>query len=408
MTKPLEGIRIVEFGHVFAGPFATFYLGLLGADVIKIEATGRGDAMRYYGNDRTYHGMAPHFVAANTGKRAISLDLKSAEGKTIAEKLIASADVVIENYRPGSMRRLGLGYEDAKKLRSDIIYCSVSGYGQTGAKRDNAAIDNIVQATSGMMDLNGGGDMPHLTTYTVVDSYTATMAAMSVLTAVLQRQKDGKSQFIDVAMLDSAVTLMASAVGPYLVTGQMPTVSKGRGISNSPGTGLFQTKDGKFVSLGIVQDGQFAGFCKAVGREDLLQNPEYNSTVGRSEHRDVLVPEFVKEVSSRTAAELDKLLNDARLPAGIVRQLDEVVDDPDVRERGLIKPITVPGLPNNENVAVVGLGFQFEHDGPEPSRPAPWCGEHTFEIMQELGYSSEQCAQMRNDGVVEQYGDKSA
>lgn len=403
MAKPLDGIRIIEFGHVFAGPFATFYLALLGADVIKVESTGRGDAMRYYGNDRAFDGMSPHFIAANSGKRAISLNLKSPEGKKVAEELIAGADVVIENYRPGSMRRLGLGYEDAKALRDDIIYCSVSGYGQTGSKRDNAAIDNIVQATSGMMALNGGGEMPHLTSFTVVDSYTATMAAMSILAAVLQRSKDGLSQYIDCAMLDSAVTLMASAAGPFLVSGQMPKVAPGRGISNSPGTGLFKTKDAQYVSLGIVQDGQFQGFCKAVGREDLLENPAYDNMPGRAEHRDVLVSMFEEEVAKRDADELDRLLNGAQLAAGVVRNIDDVVRDEELKARGLIQSVEVTGLPSKENVEVVGLGFRFEHGGPEVPRPAPWSGEHSTEILRELGYDDNACEQLMATGAVEQY-----
>ncbi len=402
MPKALDGVRIVEFGHVFAGPFATFYLASLGAEVIKVEATQGGDAMRYYGNDRRYDGMAPHFIAANAGKKAISIDLKSPEGMEVAKKLIASADVVVENYRPGSMRRLGLGYEQAKELRSDIIYCSVSGYGQTGTDRDNAAIDNIVQATSGMMQLNGGDEDPHLTTFTVVDSYTATLAAMSILTALLQRQKDGMPQYIDVAMRDSAITLMASAAGPLLVTGEMPTVSKGRGISNSPGTGLFKTKDGRFLSLGIVQDGQFRGFCKVLGRDDLLNNPAYETRVGRAENRDYLVGEITKEVAARDADELEKLLNDAQLAAGVVRRLDEVVANGELKERGLIQSMNFPGLPDSEDIEVINIGFKFEHDGPEVTGPAPWKGEHSLAVLEELGYSEDERAKLVETGAIAQ------
>lgn len=401
MPKPLEGVRIADFTHVYAGPFATYFLSLLGAEVIKVEAH-RGDGMRYYGNDPRFAGFSPFFVAANCGKRSITVDLKDPEGIDVAKKLIASSDVVIENFRPGAMRALGLGYDVAKELRSDIIYCSISGYGQTGDKRDNPAIDNIVQATSGMMSINGDAEQAaHMTKFTVIDSYTATMAAFAIVTALLQRNRDGLSQFVDVAMMDSAMTLMASTAGPFLITHEKPKTAVGRGFSNSPGSGLFVGLDGRRIALGVVQDHQFAAFFVAIGREDLRSNPIYKTALGRAEHSDVLRAEIEAEVARRDVEDLEAILISHGVAAGVVRELEDALANPDLRERGAIQSLPIAGFADGI-VEVVGLGFQFEHDGPAISTRPPYIGEHSAEILGELGYSADKAQDILVRGIVGQ------
>lgn len=402
MPRPLEGVRIADFTHVYAGPFATYFLSLLGAEVIKVE-TPRGDGMRYYGNDPRYAGFSPFFIAANCGKRSITIDLKDSSGLEVAKRLVASCDVVIENFRPGAMKRLGLGYETAKQLRPDVIYCSVSGYGQTGDKRDYPAIDNIVQATSGMMSINADPDQTaHMTKYTVVDSYTATMAALAIVTALLQRKQDGLSQLIDVAMMDSAMTLMASTAGPFLVTRERPKTAVGRGFSNSPGSGLFVGLDGRRIALGVVQDHQFVAFFNALGREDLGSNPNYKTALGRAERSEELRAEIEAEVARRDVDELEALLVRNDVSAGVVRNLEEAVADPDLRSRGAIQALPIPGFAGG-SAEVVGLGFQFEHDGPEIKAPPPYIGQHSAEVLAELGYSRGEVDELLVRGAVTQF-----
>src|SRR5262245_20406114 len=192
MARPLEGIRVADFSHVMAGPYASHLLRLLGADVIKIEAPGRGDAMRYYGNDRRYDGMAPAFIAVNAGKKSLVLDMKQPLAQEAARRLVAKSDVLLENFRPGVMARFGLDYAAASALQPRLVYCSVSGYGQDGPRRDWPAIDNIVQATSGMMTLGGvAGDAPMRVGFPVVDTLTGQTAAFAILAALFRRERQG-------------------------------------------------------------------------------------------------------------------------------------------------------------------------------------------------------------------------
>src|SRR5271170_2150706 len=276
--QPLEGIRIADFSHIMAGPYTTHLLRLLGAEVIKIEAPGRGDALRYYGADRAYDGMAPAFIAVNAGKKSLVLDLKNPASVQAARSLIARSDVLVENFRPGVMSRLGLGYEEARAVNEDIIYCSISGYGQTGPLRDWPAIDNIVQATSGMMSLGGGpGDPPMRVGFPVVDTLTGQTAAFAILAALLKRQRGGQGEYIDVAMMDASLAFMASAVVPFLVTGRPMERTGNTGYSGQPTAALFEAADGSLISLGVVQQSQFESLARVLGHEQWLIDPRFTT-----------------------------------------------------------------------------------------------------------------------------------
>src|SRR5277367_5861199 len=276
--QPLEGIRIADFSHIMAGPYATHLLRLLGAEVIKIEAPGRGDAMRNYGSDRSYDGMAPAFIAVNAGKKSVSLDLKNPACTEAVRRLIARSDVLVENFRPGVMSRLGFGYPEARRVKEDIIYCSISGYGQSGPLRDWPAIDNIVQATSGMMSLGGEpGDPPMRVGFPVVDTLTGQTAAFAIMAALVKRERGGRGEHIDVAMMDASLAFMASAVVPFLVTGQPMERTGNTGYSGQPTAALFEAADGSLISLGVVQQSQFESLARVLGQEEWLIDPRFTT-----------------------------------------------------------------------------------------------------------------------------------
>ncbi len=387
--QPLSGIRVADFSHVMAGPYASYLLRLLGAEVIKIEPPGRGDPMRNYGGDRRYDGMAPAFIAANAGKKSIVLDLKNPAQLEVARKIIAQSDVLLENFRPGVMVRLGLGLDAVRALRPDLIYCSVSGYGQSGPLRDWPAIDNIVQATSGMMSLGGEEDGPPTRVgFPVVDTLTGQTAAFAILAALMRRQRGGGGDYIDVAMLDATLAFMTSAVVPYLVTGKALSRTGNVGYSGQPTSAVFTARDGRRISLGVVQQHQFVVLAKLLGREDWLTDARFCDPEKRREHADAMLNEVGSELAKRDAADWEQQMSEAGIPCGMVREVGEAVSLPHLAARNTVLPITIPGLPQREEVHVVNAGFSMSHDGPGVSDPPPRLGEHNDEILRWLGYDA--------------------
>jgi crotonobetainyl-CoA:carnitine CoA-transferase CaiB-like acyl-CoA transferase len=358
--QPLSGIRVADFSHVMAGPYASHLLRLLGAEVIKVEPKGRGDAMRTYGADRRYDGMAPAFIAVNAGKKSIALDLKDGEDAALSRAIVARSDVLLENFRPGVMARLGLGYEAVRELRPDIVYCSVSGYGQSGPLRDWPAIDNIVQATSGMMSLGGDpGDPPMRVGFPLVDTLTGQTAALAILSALLRRERSGGGDYIDVAMLDATVAFMASAVVPFLVTGRALERTGNVGYSGQPTSAVFEAGDGRLVSLGVVQQSQFEALARFLGREDWLDDPRFVTSDLRRQNSVAMQAELRAMLLSRPAAEWELDMSAAGIPCGMVREVGEAASFPHLAERGVKLQTTVAGLPDRENVEIVGTGFRL-------------------------------------------------
>ncbi len=393
--QPLEGIRIADFTHIMAGPYATHLLRLLGAEVIKVESPGRGDAMRNYGSNRAYDGMAPAFIAVNAGKKSLSLDLKHAASVEAARRLIARSDVVVENFRPGVMARLGLGYAAAKALKADIVYCSVSGYGQSGPLRDWPAIDNIVQATSGMMSLGGEpGDPPMRVGFPVVDTLTGQTAAFAILAALLKRQRSGQGEYIDVAMMDASLAFMASAVVPFLVTGQPMERTGNTGYSGQPTAALFEAADGNLISLGVVQQSQFESLARLLGREEWLIDPRFTTPDLRRANASALQASLSDVLRQRPAAVWEQLLSSAGVPCGMVRDVAQASALPHLERRGIKIPLKVPGLPAGNEVEILNAGFLFENDGPNLSDPPPLQGQHTEELLRWLGFDAGQRAEI--------------
>jgi CoA:oxalate CoA-transferase len=391
MSGALHGIQVVDFSHVMAGPYASHLLRLLGAEVIKVEAPGIGDAMRNYGPDRRYDGMAPAFVAVNAGKKSMVLNLKHPPAVEAVRRLIARADVVLENFRPGVMARLGLDYASVRELQPRMVYCSVSGYGQQGPRRDWAAIDNIVQATSGMMSLSGEqGDDPMRVGFPVVDTLTGQTAAFAILAALLRRERTGAGEYIDVAMFDAAIAFMTSAVVPYLVTGRGLARTGNVGYSGQPTSGVFTAADGRQVSLGVVQQAQFEALARLMGRIDWLADPRYATADLRRCHAKEMHDELEALFAARPAAQWEQVLSEAGLPCGMVREVSEAINLDGLVERGIKLPLRVPSLPEREDVAIVNAGFQFSEDSPHIDVPPPRLGAHNEEILESLGFDAAQ------------------
>ena len=378
MKPVLDGIRIADFSHVMAGPYATHLLQLLGAEVIKVEAPERGDAMRYYGSDRRYDGMAPAFIAVNAGKKSMLLDLKHPEDLECARQLVARCDVLVENFRPGVMQRLGLGYAEARQLNPGIVYCSVSGYGQSGPRRDWPAIDNIVQATSGMMSLSGDIDAPPARVgFPVVDTLTGQTAAFAILSALFRKQRTGEGDYLDVAMFDATVAFMASAVVPYMVTGRALERTGNTGYSGQPTSALFLTRDGRHISLGVVQQHHFELLARHLGRADWLLDTRFANPDLRRLHAPAMQAQLAAELLKRDAVDWEASLSAAGVPCGMVREISEALELPELANRNLCRPLNVAGLPGREEVGVLGPGFVSDAVDPAPLDPPPRLGEHT-------------------------------
>jgi CoA:oxalate CoA-transferase len=393
--QPLEGIRIADFTHIMAGPYATHLLRLLGAEVIKVESPGRGDAMRNYGSDRAYDGMAPAFIAVNAGKKSLSLDLKHAASVEAARRLISRSDVVVENFRPGVMARLGLGYAEAKALKPDIVYCSVSGYGQSGPLRDWPAIDNIVQATSGMMSLGGEpGDPPMRVGFPVVDTLTGQTAAFAILAALLKRQRSGQGEYIDVAMMDASLAFMASAVVPFLVTGRPMERTGNTGYSGQPTAAMFECADGNLISLGVVQQSQFESLARLLGQDEWLVDPRFATPDFRRANTAALQALLSAVLRQRPAEVWEQLLSSAGVPCGMVRDVAQASALPHLEQRGIKIPLKVPGLPVSDDIEILNAGFLFANDGPTLNDPPPVQGQHTEELLRWLEFDAGQRAEI--------------
>lgn len=390
--QPLEGIRVADFTHIMAGPYATHLLRLLGATVIKVESPAGGDAFRNYGTDPAYRGMSPAFIAVNAGKQSVALDLKDPAAQDAARRLIATADVVVENFRPGVMTRFGLGYEQARALKPDVIFCSVSGFGQSGPMRDWPAIDNIVQASSGMMALSGEpGDPPVRVGFPVVDTLTGQTAAFAILAALLRRDRGGGGEYIDVAMLDASLAFMAAAVVPFLVTGKAQERTGNTGYSGQPTASMFEAADGKLLSLGVVQQSQFVSLARVLGRPGWLTDARFADLEQRRLHGEALKGLLAAEFRRRPAEAWEQLLSGAGVPCGMVRSPPEAVQLPQLAGRGLKLPLRVPGLPQPD-VEILNAGFLFSHDGPHVAEPPPRLGQHTHDVLASLGLDDQAIA----------------
>ncbi len=398
MAQAFTGIRIVDFTQVLAGPFATQQLALLGADVIKIEEPVSGDQTRGLWNDSADNaGMSPSFMSCNLGKRSLTLNLKAPEAQDIVYALVKDADVVVENFRAGVMDKLGFGYDALRALKPDLVYCSVSGYGQTGPKAGVPAYDGAIQADSGMMAITGHPETgPTRTGYMPVDMGTALNTAFAISAALYRRLATGEGQRLDVAMMDTAVVLQTPQVSNYLVNGKLPELFGNRSPTGQPTANSFQTADG-YMNVLALKEAQATALFTAIGRADVLKDERFATAPARMSHYDETYALIAEVLKTQPTAHWLEVFSAATVPAASIRAYPEVIADPQFEHRDTFIPF--PGA-GDDGVRLVRAGYGTNADGPETDRPPPRKGEHTAEVLSELGYDDAAITALQDAGVV--------
>ena len=378
--RPFEGIRVIDVTHVLAGPFAAYQLGVLGADVIKVEHPDDPDQSRGSGTDKALNRrqMGTSFLTQASNKRSLALDLKLERDRDILKKLVATADVFVENYRPGAFAALGLGYNELSRINPRLIYASFSAFGQNGPRGSQTAYDHVIQATSGIMAMTGTKDVhPVKFGAPAIDYATGLTGAFALASALYQRERTGKGQRIDMAMLDVAMILMSSHLTGYLRNGVHP---KPHGNRHPHATnGAFQTKDG-LVMLGASNLRQQARLWKLIGRPDMVKKT--NEERDADHDREIAVLEEI--MRTRTAGEWEEFLQARHVPAARVRTMGEALNDPQIAARGIVhRHANGNGMEGSFGVPLAA--FTFAHGGPRIDTPPPTLGQHNAEILAELG-----------------------
>lgn len=396
--KLLEGLRILDLTNVLAGPFATRYFALGGAEVIKIEVPGSGDLARALGclpalNKKL---MGTSFLAQNANKKSVTLDLKSEKGKEIFIKLVKTADIVVENFRPGVMKRLGLGYDDLCKVNPKIIYCAISGFGQTGPDAKNPAYDQIVQGLSGVMAINGDERLnPLRCGFPVCDTVGGLDAAFSMMAALYHREKTGEGQCIDVAMLDSIMPLMGWVAANLLIGGQQPQLLGNDNFTAAP-SGTFHTQDG-YINIAANKQEQWEDVCDLVGCPELKTDPRFQERDNRKKNRKELTPLLEEKLKDKPTAHWVEVFNAKGVPAGAILSLEDALNAPQIKHRETLQKVTAEGV---GEIRLFNMTAKFSKTPGKVESPPPTLSQHTKEILLSLGYTEEEFAQFKEQGVV--------
>ncbi|MBV1694457.1 MAG: CoA transferase [Hyphomicrobiales bacterium] len=393
--RPLAGVKVLDLTRVVSGPYATMQLGDLGADVVKIEEPGKGDESRTYGPP-FIGGESTYFLSINRNKRSCSIDLKSDAGRDLLRRLAATADVVVENFRPGTMERLGLGYVELCKLNPRLIYCGISGFGLTGAEAERPGYDLIVQGESGVMDITGEADGPPMKVGTsIADLVTGLYAAQAVLAALHQRERTGTGGRVDVAMLDAMASLLSFNAGMYFATGNSPRRRGNAHPTISPYE-TFEAADG-WINVGVANDKFWKLFCTAIARPDLLDDNRFARAPDRAANRIALKAILQPLFAARPRQHWSDLLGSAGIPSGAIRSVGEVCEADQLRSRGVVREHTHPTA---GTLRYVASAVRFADQAPPDARRPPCLGEHAADIMEDwLGCDQPAIQAMAECGV---------
>jgi len=396
--KILEGIRVLDLTNVLSGPFATLHLALLGAEVIKVENPLDGDLARKLGCVPRYNKMlmGTSFLAQNANKKSLTLNLKAGEGKEIFKKLAATADVIVENFRPDVMNRLGLSYTVLQELNPRLIYCAISGFGQTGPDALKPAYDQIIQGLSGEMAINGDERLSPLRAgFPVCDTVGGLNAAFAIMGALFHRQRTGEGQFIDVALLDSIMPLMGWVVANLMIGGQQPVLMGNENFTAAP-SGTFRTKDG-FINIAANKQEQWEAVTDVLGVPELKTDPRFQERDARKKNRKLLAPLLEVHLIERETSFWVEELNRRDVPSGAILTLDEALKQEQVAHRGTFTPVTLRGI---GEVPLFNLTAKFEKTPGVVQTPPPALGQHTAEVLKELGYTEQEIARLKRESIV--------
>jgi CoA:oxalate CoA-transferase len=400
MRPLLSGIRVLDLTNVLAGPYCSYQLAMLGAEVIKIETPGSGDLARQLGADPALSAksMGASFLAQNGGKKSLTLNLKSAAGKAILNRLVTDADVLVENFRPGVMDRLGVGYDVLSKINPRLVYCAISGFGQDGPMRAAPAYDQIVQGLSGVMSITGDADSAPLRVgYPMADSIGGMTAAFAISSALAGRATSGEGAFLDVSMLESTISTMGWVVSNYLIAGQQPQTMGNDNFTAAP-SGAFQTGDG-LLNIAANKQEQFVALVAALGLPHLATDPRFAKREDRKGNRKALTAEIEVALALRGTAEWEALLNALGVPAGRVLTVPQALDLDQVKGRGLVKTFkAVASL--GRDLSVSRAGFKVRGADPDVATPPPTLGEHSDEVLAAAGYTAAEIAGFRQEGAI--------
>ncbi len=395
MPEPLQGIKVLELSRTMAGPFASMLLADMGADVIKVEQPGVGDETRGYAPPEV-GGESCYYLSLNRNKRGITVNLKTSEGQEIVKKLVKDVDVLIENFRTGTMEKLGLGYDVLRAINPRLVYCSVSGFGRTGPMKDEPAYDLLMQAFGGLMSVTGeAGRPPVKVGFSIVDLATGIYASYGILLALWHREKTGCGQWVETSLLESIVSLQSYLAQGVMVTGKVPA-RLGSAHPNLVPYQVFETQDG-YVIIAVPNDGLWRKMCDALGLQHLKEQPKFAVNANRVIHREELVQVMTEHTRTMTTVEITEKLRQAGVPGGPIHDIAEVLAEPQVLHRQMIQEVEHPTI---GMLKVLGVPIKLSETPGSVRMPPPLLGQHTNEVLAALGYSETDIDLLRKQGVI--------
>jgi len=391
----LAGVRVLDLTRALAGPYCTLMLGDHGADIVKVEMPGTGDETREWMPPQI-GGISAYYLSINRNKRSITLDLKHPDGKRVLERLVERADVIVENFSPGTLGRLGFPDDRLRAINRRAILCHISGFGQDGPGRAWPAYDLIVQGMGGIMSLTGEvGQDPVMVGVPQADMVAGMFAAFAIVSALFARERTGEGQVVDATMLGGQVALLSRQAARFFADGTVPRPEGNVHASIVPYQ-TFRARDGH-VNIGVANNALFERFCRALDLDELLSDPRFTDNPSRVAHRKEIVPIIEKRMAALSKAEVVRRLREANVPVGPINSLDEVFSDPVVRHLGLIAEVDHPTA---GRVRAPGIPVRLSGTPPSVRTPPPLLGEHTDEVLRELGYSDGEIGTLKRDGAI--------